>query len=326
LRSISEGSLEQTLVQNQTTRPAVIAAPRLPLPLTVAAFTLLGMGLLLTIPNDPEWWKVVLLGIVQGISEWLPISSTGHLLLTADLINFQGSIGGTFEIAIQFGTVLSVVAFYFADLLGQGNALLGRADEGTNQAARRLWLAIIVAFIPAAIIGLLTRDFIKTVLFDSPTTIATALIVGGIVFLVLERLPTRPNQTQNLDRVSIRQALGIGIAQCFALIPGMSRSGSSIVGGLLAGLDRRTATAFSFYLSIPTLGAATLVDVLSSFDQIQSDDWGRLLLGASVAMIVGYLCIGWLLRYVARHNFVAFGIYRIVIGFVILAMVALGQL
>lgn len=313
-------------MQNQTTRPAVLAAPRLPLPLTLAAFALLGLGLVLTIPNDPEWWKVVLLGVVQGISEWLPISSTGHLLLTADLINFQGSIGGTFEIAIQFGTVLSVVAFYFADLLGQARALLGRADSASNRAAQRLWLAIIVAFIPAAAIGLFARDFIKTVLFDSPTTIATALIVGGVIFLALERLPARAAPTASLDRVSIRQAIGIGIAQCFALIPGMSRSGSSIVGGLLAGLDRRTATAFSFYLSIPTLGAATLVDLVGSIDQIQADDWGRLLLGASVAMIVGYLCIGWLLRYIARHNFVAFGIYRIVIGVVILAMVALGQL
>lgn len=304
----------------------MLAAPRLPLPLTLAAFALLGLGLVLTIPNDPEWWKVVLLGVVQGISEWLPISSTGHLLLTADLINFQGSIGGTFEIAIQFGTVLSVVAFYFADLLGQARALLGRADSASNRAAQRLWLAIIVAFIPAAAIGLFARDFIKTVLFDSPTTIATALIVGGVIFLALERLPARAAPTASLDRVSIRQAIGIGIAQCFALIPGMSRSGSSIVGGLLAGLDRRTATAFSFYLSIPTLGAATLVDLVGSIDQIQADDWGRLLLGASVAMIVGYLCIGWLLRYIARHNFVAFGIYRIVIGVVILAMVALGQL
>jgi undecaprenyl-diphosphatase len=321
-----EGTPGAIHVQNPTTRPAMAAAPRLPLPLTIAAFALLGLGLILTIPNDAEWWKVVLLGVVQGISEWLPISSTGHLLLTARLINFQGSIGGTFEIAIQFGTVLSVIAFYFADLLAQGKALLGRSDASSNRAAQRLWLAIIVAFIPAAVVGLLSRDFIKTVLFDSPTTIATALIIGGVVFLALELLPAREAPTADLDRVSVRQAIGIGIAQCFALIPGVSRSGASIVGGLLAGLDRRTATAFSFYLSIPILGAATLVDLLGSLDAIQADDWGRLLLGASVAMIVGYLCIGWLLRYVARHNFVAFGIYRIVIGVVILGLVAIGVL
>lgn len=144
--------------------------------------------------------------------------------------------------------------------------------------------------------------------------------------MALERLPVRTEQTSTLETVSWKQALGIGIAQCFALIPGTSRSGSSIVGGLLAGLDRRTATAFSFYLAIPTLGAATFVDLLSSFDQIQADDWGRLLLGASVAMVVGYLCIGWLLRYISRNNFVAFGIYRIVIGIVILIWVGLGQM
>jgi undecaprenyl-diphosphatase len=313
-------------VHNQTTRAAAVAPPRLPLPLTIAAFALVILGLILTIPNDPEWWKVVILGIVQGISEWLPISSTGHLLLTADLINFQGSIGGTFEIAIQFGTVISVVAFYFSDLFGQARAVIGSSDAEQTRAARRFWLMIIIAFLPAAVIGLLARDFVKTVLFDSPTTIAVALIIGGIIFLALERLPVRTEQTSTLETVSWKQALGIGIAQCFALIPGTSRSGSSIVGGLLAGLDRRTATAFSFYLAIPTLGAATFVDMLGSFDQIQADDWGRLLLGASVAMVVGYLCIGWLLRYISRNNFVAFGIYRIVIGIVILIWVGLGQM
>lgn len=147
-----------------------------------------------------------------------------------------------------------------------------------------------------------------------------------MIFLVIERLPARATPTDALDRIAPRQALWVGIAQIFALIPGMSRSGSTIVGGLLAGLDRRTATAFSFYLSIPILGAATVVDLLGSLDQIQPADWGRLALGAVVAMIVGYLTIGWLLRYIARHNFVAFGIYRIIVGLLILGLVAAGVL
>lgn len=308
------------------TAAASVATPRLPMPLIVIAAVALGASLLLAVPGDPEWWKVVVLGIVQGITEWLPISSTGHLLITSKLLNYQGSIGGTFEIFIQLGTVLSVVAFYLNDLLGQARALLGRSSEVENQAARRLWLGVLIAFIPAAVIGLLARDFIKSVLFDTPEVIASALIVGGVIFLVIERLPPRPAPTGALDRITPIQALWVGIAQIFALIPGMSRSGSTIVGGLLAGLDRRTATAFSFYLSMPVLGAATMVDLLSSLDQIQPADWGRLALGAVVAMIVGYLTIGWLLRYIARNDFVAFGIYRIIVGIIIFGLVAVGVL
>lgn len=311
---------------SDTTRPAPATTPALPLPLTIAAFALLIAGLAITIPSDPEWWKVVVLGVVQGITEWLPISSTGHLLLAADLLNYGGSIGGTFEIFIQIGTVISVVAFYFSDLLGQGRALLGQGSPARVQAARRLWLAVIVAFLPAALVGLTMRDFIKTVLFESPTVIAVALIVGGAIFLAIELLPRREPQTRSIESISLRQALGVGVAQIFALVPGVSRSGSSIVGGLLAGLDRHTATAFSFYLSVPILGLATLVDLIGSLDQIHPADWSRLLLGAVVAMIVGYLTIGWLLRYIARNSFVAFGIYRIIAGAVILGLVALGRL
>jgi undecaprenyl-diphosphatase len=306
---------------------ATTAVGRLPLPFIVVALLLLTFSLVFTVPSQPEWWKVVILGVVQGITEWLPVSSTGHLLLAANLLDYQGSIGGTFEIFIQFGTVLSVIIFYFTDLLAQARGVLGLGvEEAERNRARHLWLGIILAFLPAALIGVLARDFIKTVLFDSPAIIATALIIGGVIFLLLERLPLRSARTDQLDQVSWRQALSVGIAQCFALVPGVSRSGASIVGGLLAGLDRRTATAFSFYLSIPTLGAATLVDLLSSYDQIGPGDWGRLLLGAVVAMIVGYLTIGWLLRYIASNSFVAFGIYRIVAGAIILVLVAVGYM
>lgn len=313
-------------MQNQQTRAAVADAPRLPRALSIAAIVLLLASLALTVPSDGEWWKVVVLGIIQGITEWLPISSTGHLLIAADLLRFQGSIGGTFEIFIQLGTVLSVVVFYLNDLLGQARGVLGQGTPAQTAAARRLWIAVLIAFAPAAAIGLAFRTLIKQYLFDAPLLIAGALIVGGLVLLVVERLPLRASASAELDAIRPRQALGIGIAQVFALVPGVSRSGSSIVGGLLAGLDRRTATAFSFYLSVPTLGAATLVDLLGSLDQIQPADWGRLLLGAVVAMIVGYLTIGWLLRYVSRNSFVAFGAYRLAVGALILALVAMGVL
>jgi len=301
-------------------------APRLPLPLIVASLVLLGLALVLAVPVNPDWWKIIILGVVQGVTEWLPISSTAHLLIVGDLLRFEGDIGGTFEIFIQFGTVLSVVAFYFTDLLGQARALLGRGAPGEAAGARRLWLGVLVAMVPATVIGLAARGFIKEVLFESPQTIAAGLIIGGVIFLAVERWLRRPATTVELGEISLRQAIAVGFAQVLALVPGVSRSGSSIVGGLFAGLDRRTAAAFSFYLAIPTLGGATLIDLLGSLDQIGPNDWRNLFLGTVVAMIVGYLTIGWLLRYISRNTFVPFGIYRIVVGLLILGLVALGQL
>ena len=311
-------------MQNKTAT-AAIAPARLPTPLIiVAAVALLG-SLAIAIPSSSEWWKAVVLGVVQGITEWLPISSTGHLLIVSSLLKFQASehLQGTFEIFIQLGTVISVLVFYFSDLLREARALIGQGSREAIAGARRFWIAVLIAFVPAAVIGLLFRKVIKAVLFASPQVIATALIVGGIIFLLIELLPKRPARTSNLDDVTPMQALGVGVAQIFSLVPGVSRSGSSIVGGLLSGLDRTTATAFSFYLSIPILGAATLVDLLGSLKSIQPADWGLLLLGAVVAMIVGYVTIGWLLRYVARHNFVAFGVYRIIVGLLIFTLVAM---
>ena len=314
-------------MQNQTAA-ATNAPTRLPMPLIIIAAVALVGSLALAIPSNPEWWKAVVLGVVQGITEWLPISSTGHLLISSSLLKFQVSehLKGTFEIFIQLGTVVSVLVFYFSNLLGEARALLGQGSREQVAGARRFWIAVLIAFLPAAVIGLLLRKWIKEVLFGTPQVIAGALIVGGIIFLLIEWLLKRPTSTSDLEHVTPLQALGIGVAQICSLIPGVSRSGSSIVGGLLSGLDRTTATAFSFYLSIPVLGAATLVDLLGSLDKIQPSDWGMLLLGAVVAMIVGYVTIGWLLRYVARHNFVAFGIYRIVAGLLILGLAALGVL
>jgi undecaprenyl-diphosphatase len=308
--------------QTTTTLPTL----RLPMPIMLGVLALLLISLGLTVPFDSSWWQVIILGVVQGLTEFLPISSTAHLLIVAKLINFQNSIGGTFEIAIQIGTVIAVIAFYVQDLLGQASALLGRGTPADAAAARRLWLGVLIAFVPAALVGIVFRKLIKQYLFDSPALIAGSLIVGGVIFLVIELLPHRDSPTNDLGEISWRQALGVGVAQVFALVPGTSRSGSSIVGGLLSGLDRRTATAFSFYLSIPTLGAATLVDLVGSLDQIHAGDWGRLLLGTVVAMIVGWLSIGWLLRYVSRHNFVSFGIYRIIVGVAIIALVMLKYL
>jgi undecaprenyl-diphosphatase len=287
--------------------------------LMLIALVLIGIALLIAIPTASDWWKAAVLGIVEGLTEFLPISSTGHLLIVSNLLGFEGSIGGTFEIFIQLGAVLAVVGYYASDLLRQ--ARMAPHDPHIQ----RFWIAIGVAFLPAAIIGLALHGWIKAVLF-SPAVIGTALIVGGIVLIIVERLPRRTATVHNATHLSLRQALGIGIAQVLALTPGVSRSAASIIGGMVVGLDRQAATTFSFYLAIPTLGAATVVDLLTSLEQVTLGDVGRLFLGLVVSLIVAWLSIDWLLRYVANHSFVAFGIYRIIAGSIVLVLVAAGRL
>lgn len=276
--------------------------------------------------------KVIILGIIEGVTEFLPISSTGHLIVGTSLLNFRESLRGTFEIFIQIGAVVAVLGFYSTDLWRQARTFTRDAE------VQHLWRNVLIAFIPAAVLGLLFNDFIDAVLF-SPVVVAIALIVGGIAFIVIERayarlmpqpaaeVTTATVATQTaLGNITMRQALIIGLWQTLALIPGMSRSGMSIIGGLLGGLNRVAATQFSFYLAIPTLGAATLYALVRDLDQINSDDLVLLLLGAVVSGVVAWLSIAWLLRYVARNNFIPFGYYRIGAGIVILALAAAGVL
>lgn len=268
----------------------------------------------------PEIIQVVILGIVEGITEFLPISSTGHLIVASALLNFQGALGGTFELFIQIGAVVAVIFFYRADLSNQVRSAY------RSKASQRFWLNLLIAFVPAAIIGFLFGDEIKSVLFR-PTVVAIALIVGGIVLILVERGKTNAKGSiASLESLSPLQALAVGIAQIFALVPGVSRSGASIVGGMLAGLDRPTATQFSFYLAIPTLGIATIYDLIKSLGDLQGNDLLNLLVGAIVSGIVAWLCIRWLLNYVAKNRLTAFGYYRILAGLVILLLVASGLL
>jgi undecaprenyl-diphosphatase len=262
-----------------------------------------------------EWVKVVILGIVEGITEFLPISSTGHLIVAASLLNFQGSMGGTFEIFIQLGAVVAVIIFYRAEIFQQVRTVT------TDSRVQRFWLGIIIAFFPAAVIGFLLKDWVKEVLF-SPVVVGITLIIGGIIFLIIERRPSTGATVNAADDITLPQALTVGIAQTVALIPGVSRSGASIIGGRLGGMNRSAATQFSFYLAIPTLGFATLFDLLTSLDQINGDQLAMLIVGAIVSGIVAWLSIGWLLRYVANNTFAVFGYYRIVAGIVILLLVA----
>ena len=269
-----------------------------------------------------EWLKVILLGVVEGITEFLPISSTGHLIVVADLVTLRDSLAGTFEIFIQIGAVLAVIFYYRADLWLQARNLLrfNLSDEAdnTSRQAWQLWLGVLIAFTPAAIIGLLLVDWIDEVLF-SPLVVAIALIVGGIMFIVLEqRLPNSEPQSIDETPLTYKQAFIVGLWQTLALIPRMSRSGMSIIGGMLAGCDRSRATQFSFYLAIPTLGAATIYTLISDLALLNQSDLWLLLLGAVVSGIVAWFAIDWLLRYVATNSFIPFGYYRIALGVLII--------
>lgn len=261
--------------------------------------------------NLAQLWKAVLLGIVEGLTEFLPISSTGHLIIFSDLLDFEGSLGGTFEIFIQLGAVLAVIFYYRADLWQQVRT------APHNRTVQRFWLNILIAFLPAALIGLLLHDWIKEVLF-TPWVVALALVLGGVIILVVERRDHSVG-TSSVYSVSPRQALGVGLAQIISLIPGASRAASTIIGGLLSGLDRPTATGFSFYLAIPTLGMATVYDLATNLDQVSSGDALNLLVGTVVSFLVSLLVIRWLLRYISNHDFRVFGIYRIVVGLVVIA-------
>lgn len=265
-----------------------------------------------------EWIKVILLGILEGVTEFLPISSTGHLIVAAEFMRLQDSLQGTFEIFIQIGAVVAVIVYYWGDLWQQ----FQNVTRPKGQDARQLWLGVLLAFIPAAVIGLLAGDFLEETLFN-PVVVAGALIVGGLMFIFIERFFTGKHENPEDSEISddpltLRQALIVGCWQVLALVPGMSRSGMSIIGGMLAGLDRRRATQFSFYLAIPTLGAATVYSLLRDLSELNSSDLQFLFVGAVISGIVAWVSIGWLLRYVSKNNFIPFGYYRIALGIVIL--------
>jgi undecaprenyl-diphosphatase len=264
-----------------------------------------------------EFLHVILLGIIEGFTEFLPISSTGHLIVAARLFPVRDSLEGIFEIFIQLGAVLAVMLYYRRELAQQLASVRISNDNHTWQ----LWLRIGVAFFPSAALGLMFHRAINEWLF-SPEVVAIAAIAGGLMFIGVERyLTVQPDEKLSVDNnpPTWQQAVIIGIWQVLALIPGMSRSGMSIIGAMMAGVDRKRATQFSFYLALPTLGGATIYTLLSNLASINRSDLLILFIGTVVSALVAWISIGWLLRYVGRNSFVAFGYYRIVLGIVILA-------
>ncbi|MDR2688162.1 MAG: undecaprenyl-diphosphate phosphatase [Azoarcus sp.] len=253
----------------------------------------------------------LILGTVEGLTEFLPVSSTGHLILAGELLGFNDERGKLFEIVIQPAAILAVCWEYRARL-GATFAGLGRA-----RAANRLVLNLAFAFIPAAVLGLLFGKHIKAALFH-PVPVAVALIVGGVFILWAERRAHEVN-IQTVDDIRPLDALKLGLAQACALIPGTSRSGATIIGGLFFGLSRKAATEFSFFLAIPTLAAASAYEIYKERHLLSLQDWDIWAVGCAASFVSAFLCVRWLLRFISSHSFEFFAWYRIVFGLVVLA-------
>jgi undecaprenyl-diphosphatase len=262
-----------------------------------------------------EIFKAIILGIVQGITEWLPVSSTGHMILVDEFLkmNMSDTFISTFLVVIQFGSILAVLVIFFKKL----NPFDSSKTKIQKNETIDLWIKVIIAVIPSGIIGVLFEDQIDA-LFFNPTTVAIALIVYGVIMIALENRNKKPLYS-DFSQVTYKLALGIGLFQCLALIPGTSRSGSTIIGAVLLGTSRYVATEFSFFLAVPTmLGASALKLVKTGFD-FSGFEWLVLATGSIVAFVVSILAIKFLLDYIKKHDFKAFGYYRIVLGIIVLA-------
>lgn len=261
--------------------------------------------------------EALLLGTLEGLTEFIPVSSTGHILLAGHFLGFQ-STGKAFEVLIQLGAILAIVTVYFANLWRIAKAL------PRDPHARRFVAGIVIAFLPAAIIGVLAHGFIKRVLFETPMLISVVLILGGLVLLLVDRWGAKPKYHDVME-FPLSLCLKIGLFQCLAMIPGTSRSGSTIVGGLLMGADKRSAAEFSFYLAMPTMAGAFAYDLFKNRDILSAADLPIILSGFVMAFISGVFVVRYLLDYVSRNGYALFGWWRLVIGVTsLVALLALG--
>ena len=262
--------------------------------------------------------KALILGVVEGLTEFLPISSTGHLILVGDLLDFNDDRGKAFEVIIQFGAILAVCWEFRAKLINVVSSI------SSNPNSRRFALNLLIASAPAMGLGFLFGKHIKAVLF-SPIPVASAFIVGALIIVWAERrqekISTAKNRIQSVDDLSYLDALKVGLAQCAALIPGTSRSGATIIGGMLFGLPRAVATEFSFFLAIPVIGGATAYELLKLWKNpvpITGEFSLAIMVGFVAAFISAFVCVRWLIHYVAHHNFIPFAWYRIAFGLLVL--------
>ena len=255
---------------------------------------------------DQSIVSALILGIIEGLTEFIPVSSTAHVLLAGHFLGFK-SPGNTFAVLIQLGAILAILAVYTTKLISIALAL------PTSAGARRFVLSVLLAFLPAAVIGALAHDFIKTVLFETPMLICIVLIIGGVILYVIDRLPLTPRYTDVMDYPP-SLALKIGFCQCLAMIPGTSRSGATIAGALLMGTDKRSAAEFSFFLAMPTMLGAFTLDLYKNRDALNVDDVTVIAIGFLAAFVSALLVVRSLLDFVSRRGFAPFAIWRIVIG------------
>jgi undecaprenyl-diphosphatase len=255
--------------------------------------------------------KAAIMGVVEGFTEFLPISSTGHLILAASLLDFTGEKVKVFEIAIQTGAIFAVILVYWQRLRDTAIGL------GSDARARRFTLNVAIAFVPAVLLGLLFGKAIKAHLF-TPVVGASSFIIGGFIILGAERRRSPVVRIDSVDDMGPWDALKVGLVQCLAMVPGTSRSGATIIGGMLLGLSRKAATDFSFFLAIPTLIGAGAYSLYKERALLSVDDWPLFGVGLLFSFISAWLCVRWLLRYIATHDFVPFAWYRIVFGCVVL--------
>jgi undecaprenyl-diphosphatase len=261
------------------------------------------------------WVKAAIMGIVEGLTEFLPISSTGHLILTASLLDFSGDIGkeklNVFEIAIQTGAIFAVILVYWQKLRDTV------VNLPSDRNAQKFALNVAIGFVPAVILGLLFGKAVKEHLF-TPQVVATTFILGGFVILWAEKRQAKV-RIQEVDDMSPMDALKVGLVQCLALVPGTSRSGATIIGGMLLGLSRKAAIDFSFFLGIPTLVGAGAYSLFKERDRMSMGDMPVFMIGLVFSFIAAWLCVRWLLKFISTHDFVPFAWYRIVFGIIVLA-------
>ena len=253
----------------------------------------------------------LVLGLLEGLTEFIPVSSTGHILLAGHFLGFE-STGKAFEILIQLGAILAILTVYFSRLV----KIL--VDFPSDPRTRRFVFGVLLAFLPAAFVGVAAHGFIKTVLFETPKLICIMLILGGLVLLWIDRLELKPKYHDAMD-FPLSLCLKIGLFQCLALIPGTSRSGSTIVGALLMGTDKRSAAEFSFFLAMPTMAGAFAYDLYKNRDVLSAADLPVIAVGFVAAFVMAVIVVRHLLDYVSRHGFALFAWWRLIVGFVGLA-------
>lgn len=262
-----------------------------------------------------DYLQAAFLGIIEGLTEFIPVSSTGHLILLVDLLGFEGPPGKVFEIAIQLGAILAICLVYWPRLWGTISGL------GRDDTANRFTVNVLFGFLPALVIGFFAHGFIKGVLFN-PWVVSVALVTGGLAILVIERFVGR-GEVESVDDFKFRLSLKIGFLQCLAMIPGVSRSGATIMGARLLGVQRAAAAEFSFFLAVPTMVAATAYDLFKNWKDLTLDGFGLIAVGFLAAFVCALLVVRGVIAFINRYGFVPFAYYRIAIGAVMIVVLSL---